>query len=455
MQNKTFNSDCFFSFEERNKCFDYKVGGIYFWDLIRHEVYYDIYRGNIPNENERSSSLILAIFKFIKESYFFTLFLFFKKWDYIFFTASRNKFDNNKYFDQSLGDVLAKYKKKAISFESFQRDNNKWQYKNTLFNPIGIIDKLSSKFIKNQDYSSILNVIKEEYKDSNFTNQTINNIVKKHKIELYFYSILFKLKSPKIIFLSQSGSQKALFLAAKKNIIPVVEVQHGVINAGHMLYSYSNKINYKSDQIYLPTYFFVFSEFWKKQVYYPVKKIMCMGNSFFYELPSKVIGTSVIKDGLTVASANIYGVNLKKIVIELASQNSVIPIYFKLHPNQYSEKEDLIADFLPFKNVYVFSSEKSMDELIALSKAVLVIQSTALYESLHRKRIGIIYKKQSYEEHNHVFGNPNVFLVDSAKQVIEAMNHSFVEDAVFDDLFFKDFDHKLFEQFISDLNIGK
>jgi len=455
MQNKGFDIDCFFSFEEKNKCFDYKVEGIYFWDLIRCELYYDIYRGNIPDDNERSSSLTVAIFKFIKESYVFMFSMFFKKWDCIFFTASRNKLENNKYFDQSLGDLLAKYKKNEISFESFERDQKKWEYKNTLYNPIGIINKISSKFSKNQDYSSVIKLITDEYKDSNFTNQTINNIVKKYKVELYFYSILFKLKCPKIIFLSQSGSQKALFVAAKKNSIPVVEVQHGVINEGHVMYSYSHKINYKSDQIFLPTYFFVFSEFWKKQVYYPVKKTLCMGNSFFYEFPNTAKDTSIIKEGLAVASANIYGENLKKIVMELASRNSVDPIYFKLHPNQYSEKDNFTADFLPFKNVHIFSSEKSMFELLALSKAVLVIQSTALYESLHRKNIGIIYKKQSYEEHDHVFDNPNVYLVDTAEQVTEAMNHSFVEDAVFDNMFFKDFDHKLFEQFISELNIKK
>ena len=455
MLDRGLNIDSFLFFEEKNKCFELKAGQIYFWDLIRLNVYHNIDRDNNSKAKVKtkrkaiSLNLFYRIIKLIKNSCVLLFFLFFKKCDDFYFTASRNKLNETKFFDRNLEDIIIKSNRKSIIFENFQNDLKKTQYKNAIFNPVDLIFKIFSKFFKNNDYSAILKLIKKEYPNSTFTNKNINEIVNKYKFELFFYSILFKLKKPKIIFLTQNGIQKGLFFVAKKNGIPLVEVQHGLINKNHVAYNYNKNITYNSDQIYLPTYFFVFSEFWKREVYYPVNRILEMGNSFL----NNFNGTTLVKDGLLVISADIYAENLKKIVIDLVNQNYTKPIYFKLHPNQYIDKDYFIEEFSSFKNIYVFSSEKRIDELLKSSKATLVINSTVLYETLHCKNIGIIYKKQSYKEHNNIFNNPNIYLVNNAAQLKEAINKSFIEDTLINEVFFKDFDHSLFEQFITDLNL--
>ena len=446
----------FLLFEEKNKCFEMKSGQLYFWDLIRLYVYHTISRENSFkkfNRTERKSSLIQLFFriiKIVKNSLFFYYILFFKKnIEYLYFSASREKFNKVNFFDRNLEDIINSSKKNnSITIENFQSDLTKIKNKNVVFNPADLFFKIFSKFFKNYDYEIILKLINKEFPNSNITSDEINKIVNKFRFEYYFYNSLLKLKKPKIIFVTQNGLQKGLFKAAKKNHIHLVEVQHGLINENHLAYNYNKNITYKADQIHLPDYFFIFSEFWTRNIYYPVNRILEIGNSFLFnsfKIKSK-------KNGLLVVSADIYADNLKKITIDLVKKNYDKPIYFKLHPNQFNEKDYFTKEFSSYKNIHVISFEKNINELLKLSKATLVINSTVIYETLQNKNIGIIYKKKSFFEHSNIFNNPNVYLVDNATDLMNVLSKSTYKILSHNDLFFKDFDNKLFNSFIKNLD---
>jgi len=86
---------------------------------------------------------------------------------------------------------------------------------------------------------------------------------------------------------------------------------------------------------------------------------------------------------------------------------------------------------------------------LEVSDAILVIQSTAIYEALHLKRIGVILKKQTYTRHEHLFGLSNVYLVDNAKDLSSAMENNYKEEVGKNLSFFDDFDEVRFFAFMN------
>lgn len=446
-----FNQKHFFDFEEKFDLFNKKFKELYFWDLIRFELFYHLlwdYSSSIIVE-KKGNNLV----QIIKELKAFFSFLLIKKCNFLLFTASRNKIGEGKAFDQNLGDVINNLKGGYYAFESFERDEEKWFYSNTLFNPINIFRRVFRIFYKKRDYSDIISLIESEYENSIFSNDDCNRIIIDFKIDYIFYKIILKIKKPLIIFITQNGVQKGLFAAAKKCNVPIVEVQHGIIDEGHLAYNYNKNIKYRENQIYLPTYYFTFSDFWIKKLYFPVKQIVSIGNSFFFNPDNNQIIKGQI-EGLLIASSDVFGENLKKIALNFANKNPEIPIYFKLHPNQFSEKQYYIDQFSDFENIKVYSNEKSIYELLEISKAILIIQSTALYEAYHLKKTCIVYKKQSYQRHSHVFDLPNIYLVDNADELFEAYKKEFSDDGFCKNLFFTNFDTGKFIKFLNKLGVN-
>ena len=451
-----FNHETFSQFEKRYDCFNQNIGGVYFWDIIRYELYLDILRNIKPGKVIINETKKISIFKksirLLKHLLSLVNFLLFTKCDFLFITSSRETMGNGGGIDRNLGDILNVCKSNSVLFEKYEINSSRLYYKSkTLFDPSTYIKLILSRFFKRYDYSQILTCIYNEFEDCNFTNERINEMIVNYKTDLLFYNFIFKIKKPKICFVNQNGIQKGLFSAGENYKVPIVEVQHCEIDKANPAYHYSEGIIYKKEQLYLPSYFFTFSDYWNKQVNYPVKKIISIGNSFLFQQPNLIDYVSVKKNALVVASANIYGENLKKIVIQLAQKSSELPIYFKLHPNQFAEREYYTAEFAAFKNVQVFSSEKSIGQLLMEAEAILVIQSTTIYEALHLKKKGIIYKKQSYEGHSSLFDNPNLYLIDTAEEIIKAINQPFIVNDQNEQIFYKDFDLKKFERFLADV----
>jgi hypothetical protein len=449
---KEFNQNVFFDFEEKYDLFNKHFGNLFYWDLIRFELFYQLLWSR--NSNVKSEKTLTSKKQILKELRSFFKFFLIQKVDFLFFTASRNKINDDTIFDQNLADIMEVIPGSYYAFESFERDKTKWLYKNTLFNPIAIFRRIIKFFYKHKsDYSELISLINNEFPRSAFTIEDVNRIILDYKIDYFYYSILFKIKKPKAVFITQNGIQKGLFAAGKRYNIPIVEVQHGIIDDAHLAYSYSKKNNYKENQLYLPTYFFSFSEFWTKDLNFPVKEIIAMGNSYFYNTQINNKKGAKDKKGLLVASSDVFGEDLKNIILDFVNINKTIPVYFKLHPNQFSEKKYYLDQFVNNDNVKVYTNENSIYELLEISNAILVIQSTALYEAYHLKKKGFIYKKQTFQRHQHVFDLPNIFLIDNANEITEVFSTDFIFDEMSKNLFFKNFDSLKFNQFVINLNL--
>lgn len=444
----------FFLFEKENNLFSRKnKDGIYIWDLIRYDVYVALLREEAIKDPSFQKPP-RAYFYFVLDVITLLWTLLFGKYKYIFFTSSRNKNRENKLYDQNAYDALNILHKDALILETFERNKNKSLYRSFIYNRITILRKPISYFIKSEDYSDLLNLIRENFDNNKLTNQRLNEIIKYYKIEYAYYKWIFKWKKIKLVFVTQNGIQKGLFAAARTLHIPVTEIQHGFIDPAHIAYNYNREIPYEATQINIPTYFFSYSQYWTTSIYYPVKKIIPIGNSALYKTSVEFTEGSPTDQpkGLVVVSADVYGEDLKKLMIEFLSYNSKIPIYFKLHPNQFHEEEHYKDAFTNYKNVHVISKNSSIHELIHVSKAVLVVKSTVVYEALHMKRIGIIYDNGKQNMIGDISEYPNVYVINNGDGLNKILQAAFDESKYQEDIFFKNFDNSLFNTFLNQFN---
>lgn len=238
--------------------------------------------------------------------------------------------------------------------------------------------------------------------------------------DVKFFISLFRRKRTKAIFITQNGVQKGLFSAANFLGIKTYEFQHGIVDKGHLIYSYPN-VAFIEKQVNLPKYIFSFSDFWFKDVFLPDVNILPLGNDFFSKRIEK---NNQKSDIITVVSADVFGSLLSKFLTNSLNYNifKEYKIFFKLHPNQFSQKGYFKSKFASYPNIEVISNEYSIHELLEISETLLTIQSTAVYEALQAKNRVLLLKESTYNRHKRVFDNPNLHLVANETDILKALS---------------------------------
>lgn len=438
----------FFKFEVQNSLFDETTeDDLYLWDIIRFHVYIKFLWGDDHKKiDSRKEDWNIRIRRLVLKGYsFFQLLIsLFRSKDYFFFVYSRDKAEpGNVNYDKNVDDALRHLYKKSLIIETFYKHRIKFKYRNSYYNPVRILIPFFRRLNKYENYERISSLIKSEL-GIIVSNDDINNWVNNFRLEKKIYTLLFHLKKTKKVFITQNGIQKGLFAAAADLEIPVYEFQHGVIDLGHLAYNYPDIIRDR-DKLYLPDYLLLFSDFWKKGINFPVKKIIAMGNSSFAQQKDDHSNAS-LKQAMTVISADVFGDKLIDITIQFASCNPEIKVYFKLHPNQFGQVTIFKNIFNAHKNISVVTDEYSISELVDISKAFLLIQSTAAYEALQSKTAVFIMMQSSYYRHKHIFDLPGVYLIKDINELVNGWKEC--NKACSDVLFFQDFDQSLFRQLI-------
>jgi len=447
---REFDWKAFFHFEKENELFARKnKEGIYIWDIIRYEVYVGLLRGKAITDPpiKRTASAYLSL---LSDLLSLSGHLFRGKYKYIFFTASRNRTKEGLFYDQHAEDTLALLRNDALILENFERDRHRSAYKRYLYNRIVIFRRFIAWFLRNEDYSDLLALISRRFDSHNLSGKRLNQLVKYFRIEYAYYKWLFKRKQARAVFITQNGIQKGLFAAARDLHIPVIEFQHGLIEPEHIAYNYSKDIDYLPSQLYLPLYFFTFSEYWTRSLNYPVRQVIPAGNTALYNSRYVTAGSQQ-GAGLVVVSADVYGQDLKALVMDFLQYNKTTPVYFKLHPNQFHEEDLYKTAFKGHDNVKVISREQNMHELISMASAVVVIKSTAVYEALHMRRIGIIYTGASERTEGLITTMPNVYEVANGKELKAAFEKNFIDTPLGGDIFFGDFDSDVVNAFLKQI----
>ncbi len=413
------NTEQFFDFELKNGLFDIVDSrGLRPWEAVRYYVYSRVYSNREPVEFKTSSNNITLkrVLLFIRRKISFIVYILqHLNSPYLFLLCSRDKKDGI-YYDKISGNLFdCVDKKKTFAIDSCFHDFN-YKYKGlTCENSLLL---LINKFVvAKYDFSYILNIIKSQYPTVKIEIKELEKWYATFLTQYYCYKILFKLSRTKKMFMVQNGVLKGIFAAANELGVEVIEFQHGQISINHPAYSYPSELEVDSSKIYHPSALLVFGEFWTRNRNYPGVKNIIIGNEFYYKDNSHSIRP--VDKHFLVISDRFEGGRLVKYVKSILDIDSSFSFDFKLHPNQYEEKNYYEKEFYSYKNVKVVSDEKTIIELLSISEGILVVQSTVELEALRDGKKVFVIKEGSYRLMDFVLSEPGIYLIDSANIFID------------------------------------
>lgn len=396
--------------------------GIYVWDLVRYYVFTtllwidDTVASDSPKLTVWTiSSKILSFFRNV------WIILFVRK-KYFFFLNSRNRFkESGLFFDQNAYDTLCLLPAGDCLINEAYPTRRKDVYKSTtVFFTSGILCRLIANNVPSYNFASVKAIIDKHFNGNEISLDRLAAEYANYYREKSLYKLIFKKTSPKLLFVTQAGMRKGMYSAAKELLIPIIEFNHGIVYDGHMAYSYpqiDGIHNYNAD------YIFALSDFWYSDMFLPHTEIISVGNNYFRP-PSAPPCTPESDSKVLVISSNEMGLDLKEFLLRTLKQCSEALQYeflFKLHPNQFEQKEDYERFFLEYPNVTVITNEKSVPQCMQDCSTIFLIQSTAAFEALQMGRKVAVLKQSSYETMQVIFNEPNVHLVWTPEVFIKAL----------------------------------
>lgn len=429
--------DKFLAFESENRLFDLKDSkGNFVWDMVRFDIYINLLWSY--SSNKKKTDILSAFYRL----WTFSKVLFLKK-KYFFYITSRNQY-NGCLIDQNAYSAIKSFPAQdVVLLESFaDLRTSKLGYGGIdMFGglPLFIFSKLG--YFPQYDFETIIKCVNKEFPQNRVTSSDLSNLYKIFYIHKCVYKFLFRKLGIKKVFLTQNGIQKGLISACRDLSISIVEFQHGIVDRGHIAYSYPI-MEELENKVYLPDKIMALSDFWFNDCFLPRVQISAVGNDFFAEKRVLVSGKSKT---VLIISADVFGETLSDFLLRYLSDPFLMgySFYFKLHPNQFDDYEIYCDRFASYKNVIVIKNEMSVPQLIEKTSVLFTIQSTAVYEALQLGGKVILLKESSYRRQEHIFTFPNVYLVGDRDELVQALKSEKINSHP---LFFKEFDKMLFEE---------
>ena len=393
-------TEAFFNMERSLDLFEQRICTVHFWERIRLQLHWQILEklgisGQAHTRSERTavnrsrSALRSLKNAFYKNPHFAP------KSDILFFGSPRRKLRNDgMWWDIYCDPIIDHLDRSFVYFESAYLNGHLTPAKTDniryldfplyfaavrrKFNPGG----LSLTGSKRQ----LLKDIQEQITARFDVPISLEEIVKRdlliRKSVFPVYRALLKRVEPRLAFVVCSHGKETFIEACKSMEIPVVELQHGTVSSYHLGYSFPGLKRAKRT---FPDYLFVFGDFWKMGVEYPISKdrICSVGYPYLEDETKQYAGLAK-KNQIVFISQGTVGEEMSKFAVQLSTMGDFLfEIIYKLHPGEYArwQKE---YPWLVGANIQVVDDDQiPLYRLLAESKIQVGVDSTAIYEGLN------------------------------------------------------------------------
>lgn len=204
--------------------------------------------------------------------------------------------------------------------------------------------------------------------------------LRKRRSMLWLYERLLERVDPAVVVVVVSYGKETLIEACKRKGIPVVELQHGIIQPHHMGYSFPGN---RTKEMF-PDYLFTFGEFWADTVEFPLpeERVISVGYPYLQKRIQRY-ETVQTNDQVLFLSQGTIGTKLSKFTVEVAENPHVdSQIVYKLHPSEYGGWQEAYP-WLVESTVSVVDDESvPLYRLFAESAVQVGVYTTALFEGL-------------------------------------------------------------------------
>lgn len=395
--------DTFLNIEKKYDLYNKEIEGFHYWNYIRTPIYQEM-EDKINNNGESFPNTkidIKDIPKRIKQVIFDRKFDYkqFGKCDILFSCHPRRILVNDEY-ESVYTDVYSNAFDRSITIERpylgkhyMPAVTNKICYLDKMFYLREIKLKISNQRIdviykkQIQDVLRKVNTELFEVYNYSFDEQALfSKIVYffyRYKYTKKYFSNLLKRTCPKVIVevVSYNFENLVLTECARKEGIPVIEMQHGLTGKGHIAYNYCSNVNIDS----FPDYFFAFSDYWKNNMRLPSRvEIFSIGFNYYERMlkqfPKKKHGNLIV-----FLSSGSIGVELSKFAVALQSllaNSEEYKIVYKLHPGEYDGWEKRYPILKNTKIEVIDSPNTNLYELFSAAVAQVGVYSTALFEGM-------------------------------------------------------------------------
>jgi len=212
------------------------------------------------------------------------------------------------------------------------------------------------------------------------------------------YEHLLKKISPNLIVEDVHYSIDNMIIneLAKKMHIPTIELQHGIIGEGHIAYNYS--LDESIPQF--PDMIMLFSDYWKETATYPIEndKLIPVGFPYFERQVNEYKKNSYdlfVRAKTVVFLSQPNGVTKGLDVIAVNTHNRLNEhdwkVIFKLHPSEYDGWQMVYPMLVNTDIEVIDSQQKSLYEIFSISKALVGVCSTSIYEGIGFGLAAFIY----------------------------------------------------------------
>lgn len=406
--------------EKVNQIYDFKFKDFSVWSYYRMYFYYK-YAKDIGVLDESSSSLKLSFIYLFKILKMLNIYKLLKKNKYLILEHPRSNKDGYDIYTDDLVGVLGK---ENCSFFSFSQGGISNKKNNViLLDLLKIISKVASKLL--------YKLVKKDYFSNNYSNflqelhiediRTYDSHYKRYYIEFviqyYFYYYVLKLKKIDKAFVTIYYLNLPLVIACKNLKIEVIEIQHGVISKYHLGYHFPY---YETD--FFPDKIMFFSEYWQDVASYPKNaKQIVIGNSHLFTNQKDQIKKN--KNTILIISQATIGKKLEKFIMFNIKFLNEYKIYFKLHPNEFNDKESKYKELLNINNVSVVTNEYTVNDLQNICEFQIGIYSTAIYEGIEKECKTILLKDTGIEYMDDLIEKNMVKSIDYAESLLDAMQN--------------------------------
>ncbi len=379
--------------ETKYNLLDFEIDGVKPWQLMRVHIDYNLGKAlgimESPDAKLNKKEKLKNAWRLLLNAVVYNPFLA-NKADTVIFSHPRVKKVEHEYIDIYTFYFIKTLRKNTfIEMEAPYKGKHQAPYKKYKYymDFILICRKLFSRFIpiKNTKKEFIATVESEISRRIGKRYDLYGMLIeytKMYKVEYFLYKRLLQKVQPSKIYLVVSYSFGALIKAAKDLKIEVIEFQHGNFSQHHFGYYFGEEKRYLD---YFPNKFYVWSQYWKEHINFPIENQYIEVHKFMYleEMKKKYKNIKKEPKQAVVLSQGVLGDKIAQKLYENWDYFQQFQIIYKLHPGEYSRFKSY-KTLMELEKKYRIKIVKDVDlyALLAASSYQIGVFSTALYEGI-------------------------------------------------------------------------
>jgi hypothetical protein len=383
--------------ENKYELLDLEIDNVKVWQSERMRIYYRMAEGlgilDHPHAHISRFAKVTNFFRYIKNS-FRDNFLSLEKSDCMIISHPRTVFVDGEYIDIYTKEIIDElhHSSKVLEFEDNylgthrKRRSSFTHYTDWIALVFRFIYPFENVNISMQDESILADLEREIFEKCKINmglQKYIPQRIKAFKALLYIYRKIFKVISPKTLYILVSYGKAPIIQAAKESNIYVIELQHGVFSRYHLGYSFPGR---EEPLDYFPDQFNVWSDYWKKLMDLPIDDEKVVIDRFRFLESQKEKYTHILKcpNQIVVLSQAALGEEMAAAILKHIDRFKEYSIKYKLHPEEYERwcRYPSLQKLSKLQNVEILKGEIPLYELFASSAIQIGVFSTALYEGV-------------------------------------------------------------------------